>query len=317
VQFFFQAASGGATGYQTATYGLTATHNGTPIAVENMIGGATVTGLTLSATQVKGNLSLQFASHDFGSYLVGQTNSLEFSDQIKNTGCTAIGPGCTAIGDSYTVTFATTNTGHASFPTQAGSNSCKKLTGYPVITLAAGASCNVNFEFNPQTAGELTSTFGISVVDTTTSEPIPVIAGGTTVQGIALSGYGTANQGLFVPTASNNFGEQGIGGSSAAYVTYLYNSTGSVVSLSYAYSSSESENFTLSMNPTGPINACGPTLGEYATCALSWQFTPQVTGSISVVYDITATVGGSPVQIINLTNSQPVSGITLQGTGVN
>jgi hypothetical protein len=40
-------------------------------------------------------------------------------------------------------------------------------------------------------------------------------------------------------------------------------------------------------------------------------------GSISVVYDITATTGGSAVTITSIATGQPVSGVTLQGTGVN
>jgi hypothetical protein len=303
VQFYFQPTSP-TYGYQTSTFGLTATHNGTPINVIDESSGLTVPGMVLYGYQVSGYLNLEYASHNFGPYVLGLESAL-FADQLTNKGCSSVGPGCPVIGDSYIITL---NNGseHADFPKTGSCTSGQ--------TLAPGASCTLNFKFEPQALGARSEAYGISATDASNGEPVSLLSGGAVVPGVSLSGFGVSTAALLIATATNNFGEQGIGGSSAPYVTYLYNTSGSTVNLSYAYNNpSEGTNFTLA-NGTG---ACGATLATNAQCSLTWTFTPNTVGSISVVYDITATTGGSAVTITSIATGQPVSGVTLQGTGVN
>jgi hypothetical protein len=303
VQFFYQPTSA-TYGYQTSTYGLSATFNGTAINVVDESSGLQVTGMKLYGYQIAGYLNLLYSSHNFGPYVVGLESAV-FADQLTNKGCAAIGPQCPVVGDSYIITLAA-GTGHADFPK---TGTC--TTGQ---TLAAGASCTLNFKFEPQATGARSELYGISATDATTGEPVSLLSGGAVVQGVSLSGYGVTESALLILNAANNFGEQGEGGASGPYTTYLYNTTGSTVNLTYGYSNpTEGQNFTIATGGT----ACGPTLATNAQCSLTWTFTPNSVGSISVEYDINATTGGSPVTITSIATNQPVTGVTLSGTGVN
>jgi hypothetical protein len=100
-----------------------------------------------------------------------------------------------------------------------------------------------------------------------------------------------------------------VGGVSDAFTANLYNTTSSAVDLTFAYSNQNAaKNFTLTSNN------CGAALAANTTCGLTLEFSPVVAGAASVVYDVTATQGGSPITITS--GGNPVNGVTLHGTGV-
>jgi hypothetical protein len=282
-------------------------------------GGNLVTGLTLSGTGVSGGLLETTSQHDFGAWAVGSSSSSgsgQYQDTLKNTTCT--GPGC-GTGGTFPITVTLTKpTGFDNnFSRTTGGSNCANAQ-----TLASGASCKLTFNFAPTVQGESQALFGVSGVDANTDEPVAVVAGsGNVVYGESLQGYGTPGTFLYLSTASNNFGEQGVGGTSGTYTTYLYNATGGTVDMSYAYSNpSLGTNFTLTTPVVCSGGSSATVIINHGYCTFQWVFNPNEVGPISVEYDMTATSGGNSVTIYNIasgTPAQPVTGVTLSGTGIN
>jgi hypothetical protein len=316
------------TGALSTTFGLTATQGGTPINVEDMsAGGNLVSGLTLSGTGVSGGLLETTSQHDFGAWAVGSSSSAgsgQYQDTLTNTTC-ASGPGCGSSGGTafpITVTLKTPTGFANNFSRKTGGTNCTNPQTLTPAPPTAGSTCNLTFNFAPTVQGESTALFGVSGVDANTSEPVGVVAGsGQVVYGETLSGYGTPGTFLYLATASNNFGEQGVGGSSGVYTTYLYNATGSTVDMTYAYSNSSlGSNFTLTTPVVCSGGSSASVVINHGYCTFQWTFNPNEVGPISVEYDMTATTSGSAVTIYNIASgdpAQPVTGVTLSGTGIN
>ena len=274
-----------AVGEVQMNYAVAATSGGAPVTITS--GGQTATGVALTGTGVTGTLGLSVSSNNFGAWEEEHT-SPAFLTVLSNTTIYEVD-----------LTYATTGT-PADFPQT--EDTCG-------ATLAANASCNLQWTFDPQAAGSLSSAFDIKASLPTGDIPLSVTSGTKTVNGVSLSGYAEAAAGVFLDTASNAFGELGVGGVSDTYSPNLYNTTSSVVDLSYAYSNATSaKNFTITSK------GCGATLAANSTCGITWEFTPVVAGVSTVVYDITATEGGAPVTITS--GGAAVSGVSLRGTGV-
>jgi hypothetical protein len=57
-------------------------------------------------------------------------------------------------------------------------------------TLAANASCNLQYQFTPQTTGAKQELVNITLKDTVTGKAVPILSGGVVVSGLTLSGTG-------------------------------------------------------------------------------------------------------------------------------
>jgi hypothetical protein len=135
-----------------------------------------------------------------------------------------------------------------------------------------------------------------------------VVGGSTVVQGVSLTGNGQANAQLSISTSTHNFGEQGVGGTSATFGAVLYNTTGGPVPLSFSPVGGSS-NFPL------VVNNCPASMPTNTSCNIQFKFTPTTAGPLSLFYSIST--GGQ--LIIDLSSGNPASpqGLSLSGTGVN
>jgi hypothetical protein len=281
---FEPTASGG----QSAFYGIAATANGVGVPIKG-VGGATVTGVSLVGTGIAGTLKLSKPANNFGPWVTG-TTSPAFTTTLSNTTADTID-----LAYSYT-----SGSDNADFPQT--EDTCGS-------TLLSNSSCTLAWTFSPTAIGLLTTGYNINAKLPSTGSPISLTSGAVTVSGVSLSGFAQSTGGVSLDTASNNFGEQGVGGVSATYTTTLYNTSGATVTLTFAYSNANAaKNFTLI------TNNCGTSLVTNSDCTLTWEFAPIVAGNISVVYDITAKDNGVGVPITS--GGATVSGVTLLGAGV-
>jgi len=313
VQFTFHPTTSGAI---TATYGLTATSGGSSVTILDQSTSQRATGAVLSGNSVGATLTLSTAGHPFGPWVVGTTSSA-YGTTLNYPLCS--GPGCVtqnpvnvtygfAAGSNTADFNLTTYPGGPSEPV--GEGACPaQLT--PGSTMNVNATCYLLFTFAPQTAGALSATYNITATDSVTGQPVAITTGGSTVvQGVSVSGNGQANAQLSLATSTHNFGEQGVGGTSATYGTVLYNTTGGPITLSFSGSST---NFPL------VANNCPASMPTNTSCNIQFTFTPQTAGPLSLIYYINATEYGSSVAIIDLSTGNPANpeGISLAGTGVN
>jgi hypothetical protein len=305
VQFYFHPT---VTGAQSATYTLTASSGGSAVTILDQSTSTRVTGATLTGNSVGTTLTLTTAGHAFGPWVIG-TTSTTYGTTLTYPLCS--GPGCTTQ-DPINMTYAYTS----------GSNTAdfNLVTNTCPAQLTAGSSCSLAWTFSPQVAGALSAVYNITGVDSVNHQPVTITAGGQIVQGVSLSGNGQANAELALATSTHNFGEQGVGGSSATYGTVLYNTTGAAVSLSFAYSNSGlAADFPGAIPPSNLPTNCPASMPTNTSCNIQFKFTPKTDGPLTVVYNITATQFGSSVPIIDLSTGNPANppGVTLSGTGVN
>lgn len=155
IQFTFSPVAPGAV---SATWSLTGAPNGLTFGPSN--------GGTLSGTGVAtGGVTLTTAKHNFYDQSVG-TSSPIFGAVLTNS-------------TSSTVTIS------VAAPT--GNTTDFLTTGFNCgSSLAAGQSCNLQYEFTPKTTGTLTEFIGITANGGATN----VTAGGTDVSGLTLVGTG-------------------------------------------------------------------------------------------------------------------------------
>ena len=146
-----------ALGTQSATWFMGDTPAGTTFAPSN---GGTLTGTGVSPSAV----TLTSASHNFGKVSDDTTSSV-YGVVLTNS-TTA------ALQMSY---------GSLTSPFLLSGDNCGAV-------LAAGLSCNLQFEFAPNSTGTYAQTFALSA--TANGAPVTISSGGTAVSGISLSGTG-------------------------------------------------------------------------------------------------------------------------------
>jgi subtilase family serine protease len=217
--------------------------------------------------------SLSFASTPVGAKTAAQILTL------KNTGTVALSIAANGIaisGADYT-SFARTTTCPVSATT--------------TTTLAAGASCTISIDFNPQAVGTLTATLGVT--DNATGSP----------QKTTLTGTGTAAVVTATLTpASLTFANTKVGSTTAAQIVTLKNTS--------ATSTLTINTGGITIAATGATSyikttTCGTTLGAGASCTVSVSFKPVTTGTLTATLSVADNATGSPQKV------------TLTGTGIS
>jgi Abnormal spindle-like microcephaly-assoc'd, ASPM-SPD-2-Hydin/Beta-propeller repeat len=179
------------------------------------------------------------------------------------------------------------------------------------VTVAVGATCSISVTFTPSVTGAETAT--MSVMDSDASSP----------QTIQLTGTGTAPASpVFLTPNPVNFGNQGIGTTSAAQTVTLKNtSTGAVNNIVVSITGASASLFA-------KTSACPATLAAGASCTISVTFTPTAIGIVSATLSVADSFAGSP-QTATLTGTgttttadftiaaSPVSTTVAAGSPVN
>jgi len=150
-------------------------------------------------------------------------------------------------------------------------------------SLAAGASCTINVTFTPAAAGALTGQL--------------TITSGNTVIAVPLSGTGVAFQLSILPSRID-FGGQVVNTTGAPETITLTNSGAATTPVGITSISNASANFVHS-------TTCA-SLAAGASCTITVQFTPKVTGAISDALTIVTTPAGlvTPI-VLTGTGTQP------------
>ncbi|HEY2822860.1 MAG TPA: SBBP repeat-containing protein [Candidatus Acidoferrum sp.] len=143
--------------------------------------------------------------------------------------------------------------------------------------VAIGATCSIAVTFTPSITGTETAT--MSVMDSDPSTP----------QTIQLIGTGTAPASpVFLTPNPVNFGNQGIGTTSAAQTVTLRNtSTGAVNNIVVSITGASASLFA-------KTSSCPATLAAGASCTISVTFTPTVTGTVNATLSVADSFAGSP-----------------------
>ena len=201
----------------------------------------------------------------FGSVTIGNT-SAALVGTLKNNGSATLN----------ITSITVTGTNVADFTK--GATTCG-------ATLAAAASCTVNFTFTPSAAGARNAS--LSIVDNATGSPHILALTGT--------GAAAAVPAVSLTPAPLAFGNQQIATTSAAQVITLKNTGTGVLNIGGITSSSA--DFT-------QTNACGASLGAGLSCTISVSFKPATLGAKTGTISVTDNAAGSP------------HSVALSGTGV-
>jgi hypothetical protein len=186
---------------------------------------------------------------NFGSWGQGVTSTKQ-TVTLSNNGLATLNiSGITASGD-----FGETNTCGATLPVQ--------------------ASCFISITFTPTALGTRTGT--VSIADDTFTSP----------QQVQLSGIGVSGAFAVLSASALNFGNQVVGGTSAAQTASITN-TGNA-------------NMTLAVSINGEYaqtNTCPASLGSGASCSASVTFSPKSTGFRGGSLTFTDNAPGSPQSV--------------------
>ena len=199
--------------------------------------------------------------------------------QSQSVSAGSLSFGAVSVGESSAAQSVTlTNTGNVALPIQSiytrGTFAAASNCG---TSVAIGASCLVNVTFTPTSMGASTGLLYIqSNADTTT-----VSLGGTGLQGIASAS----------PT-SLTFGNQAIGGTSAAQTVTLSNPGNASVTLAAPSVAA----------PFAMTTTCGSSLAANSSCSYSVTFTP--------------TAGGSTTGTLSIPTNAGTQSISLTGAGI-
>jgi hypothetical protein len=204
-----------------------------------------------------------------------------------------IASGGTTSGDSNYGVQVTNNlaTPYAFSVSILGSSAFTEQNNCPA-SIAAGGHCEIVFIFAPQTTGPLSATWSLGTTSGITFGPSN---GGT------LSGTGVSSAAVSLSSAGHNFGSLLDGNTSAVYGAVLTNSSASDVTLTHG---------TVSAPFSIVLNNCPATLVAGASCNLQFEFKPTAAGAFSQTFTLSSTPTGIT------SGGNPVSGITLSGTGV-
>ena len=158
-------------------------------------------------------------------------------------------------------------------------------------SLLASATCTVSVEFKPAAAGTLTAS--LSVADNATGSP----------QKITLTGTGTATSATTVSLspATLTYASTTEGSTSAAQTVTLKNTGTTTATLtSETLTGTDASSYLIS------ANTCGASLASNATCAVSIEFKPVATGTLTASLSVADNATGSP-QTITLTGTGAAS----------
>jgi Domain of unknown function DUF11/Cep192 domain 4 len=153
-------------------------------------------------------------------------------------------------------------------------------------SLAAGASCTIGYQFQPQGLGPRSATLTFSGTPNTIQPTVSLT--------------GTGVQPVTVTPTTLAFGSQGLNSSTAAKTVTVHNNQSSPTGLSFSLTGANFADFQPVTMPT----TCGNALAAGASCTISYQFRPQGLGTRSA----TLTFSGTPDTI------QPM--VSLTGTGI-
>ncbi len=191
-------------------------------------------------------VSLSSTSLDFGDQLV-DTTSLPQTVTLTNSGTLVL----------YITSFEITEEFDQT-------NDCG-------TSVAAGASCIVNFTFSPTAVG--TAAGQLTITDDAPDSP----------QSIVLTGRGT-QPAVSLSPANLSFGDQVVGGTSSARSVTLTNSGTATLNIS---------NITAS-GDFAQSNDCGTSVAAGGSCTISVTFTPTASGTRDGTLTITDDAPGSP-----------------------
>jgi len=224
-------------------------------------------------------VTLSPTSVTFASTPIGTTAAAQIVT-VKNTGTAAL--------SITNIEITGTNFGDFN-----GTSTCSS-------TLAAGATCTVSLTFEPTAAGTRTAT--LSVLDNA----------GTGTQTAAITGTGASAATLTVSVSptSEAFAATPVGtlGSQTGTVTIKNTGTGTVTLTSENIVGPDSSSFVKSST------TCGATLAAAASCTVSVQFKPALTGALTASLSIADNATGTPQSVALSGTGTAASTITLSFT---
>jgi uncharacterized repeat protein (TIGR03803 family) len=234
-------------------------------------------GVETATTTVSTLADITFTSvtHNMGSVLVGTSTTGTANYGVKLTS-----------NEAAAVKF--------SGPYISGSSEFSAITNCPA-SLPAQTSCEILFTFAPTQVGTQQADWYIG--DTAEGTTFSPSNGGT------LTGTGVAAPAVTLTSSGHNFGTVAVNGTSSVYGAVLTNSTTNALQM--AYGSVSSPFLVYGDN-------CGSVLAAGLSCNLEFQFAPNAAGTYNQTLSLSATAGGSPVNITS--GGVPVTGIVLKGT---
>lgn len=200
-------------------------------------------------------ISLNASAFDFGNQTVNTTSSAR-TLTVSNTGAAALNLSAITLGGASATDYA-------------ASGGC--AVGTPV---AAGGSCNLSLRFTPSATGARSATLTLA----------SDASNGSATVSLAGTGQATATPLARLSPASLAFGSVTVGSSSAPQAVTLTNSGSAALNIT---SIAASGAFTAS-------HACGASLAEGASCAVSVVFTPTGAGAASGSLSVSSNASGSP-----------------------
>ena len=203
-----------------------------------------------------------------------------FGSVVTNTTSTAMPITVTNIGEGPTGTITASISGAMGSNFHIDTNNC--------TTLAPAATCTINVEFSPSSAGNKSAALAV------TASP------GGSVQ-TTLDGIGILPGALTITPSVNAYGNITTGATSPV-ITYTVTNTGGVASgtLTTTAGGANPTEFT----KTG--DTCNATtLAPAATCTLMIQFAPTTSGPKSASFSVTGAPGGTVVAAVSGTALAP------------
>ena len=219
--------------------------------------GAGTQTVALSGTGVVPSYSLSANSVTFGPQALNGT-SAPLPMSVTNTGQVSVSILSIVLSSGGTQRFSQTN-------------SCG-------TSIAVGASCTVNFVFNPAVSGSASATLSINA------------GNGAGTQSVALSGTGAALS-FSVSAPSVAFGTETLNLPSAPVSITLRNT--SIVALPITSVAL----LTSGAQPFSQTNDCGAAVAAGGTCNINLSFDPAAAGSAMAVLGINTGGGSSTVQL--------------------
>ncbi len=178
--------------------------------------------------------------------------------------------GNVVVGTTSTRSLSVTNSGTSNLViTSVSATGSFQATNCANPTIGPKGSCNVGVSFTPATSGSNTGT--LTITDNAANSPQTVSLTGTGVLGVSLS------------STVLQFPSQGVGSTSPAQTTTLFNYETMALSVT-------------SVTTTGPFAAttCPTSIPAAGNCVISVTFTPTVSGIVTGTLTVVDNAGSSP-----------------------